>query len=685
MATPLNESQRAAVEHGEGPLLVLAGAGSGKTRVVTTRIARLVESGTPAWSIVAVTFTNKAAAEMRERVATLVGVKAAKELRVTTFHSFGLDLLSKEVAALGFRGGSFAVFDQADAMGLVRELLRTVDAGKRFDVASILGRISVAKNAFETAETWKPREGDEYDEIARELYPRYQAALRAYQAFDFDDLVTEAVLLLQRREDVRARVQAKIRALLVDEYQDTNASQLALVRLLVGPHRNVTVVGDDDQSIYAWRGADVRNILDFESHFPGAKVVKLEENYRSVGAVLDVANAVLAASQARRHGKILRAVRDVGAKVELVTCADPDIEAAFVVEGIADALSADSTLRRRDVAVLYRSNAQAEPIELALKEKGIAHRILGGQKFYERKEVKDLLAYLKVAITPVDEMALRRVINYPSRGIGEGALTKLAMYATARDLSMVQAVERAMAIDELPQPAVDGCRAFEKIIGDARRALTTGVPSHEVARRLAEAIDLKRDLMAASPGEAFARRWGNVEALFNILKRRDERGPADLSAVADFIRLLTLHTDAEEEQAQELVTLSTMHGAKGLEFRLVYLLGCEEGFLPHARTTDPKVTAVSPQDIEEERRLFYVGITRAKDRLVLTKTKVRALRGKLAPRTPSRFLASIPEELLAVRDVDRKPGPTSAQLAESASSFLAALQAGTIPPAPRRR
>ena len=680
MATPLNPSQQAAVEHGEGPLLVLAGAGSGKTRVVTTRIALMVERGIPAWSIVAVTFTNKAAAEMRERVASLVGPKAAKELRVTTFHSFGLDVLSKEVSALGFRGGAFAVFDQADAMGVVRELLRNVDAGKKFDVASILGRISVAKNAFETAETWTPRVGDEYDEIAREIFPRYVAALRAYQAFDFDDLVTEAVTLLKRRDDVRARWQAKIRALLVDEYQDTNASQLELVRLLCAHNSNVTVVGDDDQSIYAWRGADVRNILDFEHHFTGAKVVKLEENYRSVGAVLDVANAVLSKSQARRHGKVLRAVRPTGRKVEMVTCTDVDIEASVVVDGIADALASDPTLRRREIAVLYRSNAQAEPVEMALKERGIPHRIVGGQKFYERKEVKDLLSYLKVAITPHDEMALRRVINYPARGIGEGALSKLSSYATGRGLSLVQAVERAVAIEDLPRPAVDGCHAFETIIGDARKSLASGVASHEVARRIADAIDLRKDLMDASPGPAFARRWGNVEGIINVLKRRDERGPADLASVADFLRLLTLQTESEEEQQQEQVTLSTMHGAKGLEFQLVFLIGVEEGFLPHTRTTDPKVTAVSPQDIEEERRLFYVGITRAKDRLVMTRTKVRALRGKLVPRTPSRFLMDIPEDLLELRDVDKKAGPSSAQLADAASSFLAALEGGTLPP-----
>ncbi|HEU4539444.1 MAG TPA: UvrD-helicase domain-containing protein, partial [Polyangiaceae bacterium] len=304
MAPDLNPSQQAAVEHDQGPALVLAGAGSGKTRVVTTRIARLIERGAPPWSIVAMTFTNKAAEEMRERVAHLTGPKVAKQLKVTTFHSFGLDVLGAEAHAFGFRGGQFTIFDQADAMGAIREILRTVDAGRRFDVAAIQARISMAKNAFETAETWRPRPDDEYDEIAHAVYPRYLAALRSYQAFDFDDLVTETVHLLRRREDIRQRWQNKLRYLLVDEYQDTNASQFELVRMLVEGHNNVMVVGDDDQSIYAWRGADVRNILDFERHFAGARVIKLEENYRSRPPVLHVANAVLAKSQARRHGKV---------------------------------------------------------------------------------------------------------------------------------------------------------------------------------------------------------------------------------------------------------------------------------------------------------------------------------------------------------------------------------------------
>jgi DNA helicase-2/ATP-dependent DNA helicase PcrA len=671
----LNPSQRTAVLHEDGPMLVLAGAGSGKTRVVTRRIARLIARGVPPHTMVAVTFTNKAAAEMRERVAHLTGKKAADEMRIMTFHSFGLDLLSREARSLGLRNGSFVIFDQADCMATIREILRNTDAGKKFDIAAILGRISVAKNAFETEETWQPREGDEYDELARAVYPKYLAALRQFQAFDFDDLVTEAVGLLRRREDVRRRWQAKIRYLMVDEYQDTNASQLELVRLLAGDRHNVTVVGDDDQSIYAWRGADIRNILDFADHFPGAKVVKLEENYRSAAAILDVANAVLAQSQGKRFGKTLKATKMKGAPVEVVVCTDPDIEAAFITDQIQQAMAADKTLTFDEIAVLYRSNGQAEPIELTLKEQGIPHRIMGGQKFYERKEVKDLLAYLRVALSPDDEIAVRRVINYPSRGIGEAALSKLGYYATARDLSLWQAIERAQDIEDLAAPAVEGCRQFEQVVTQARQLLERGQPSHQVAKALCDRITLKDDLMAASPGEAFARRWRNVESILGVLQRRDERGPADLQAVNDFLRVLSLQTDKDDDEVRGSVTLSSIHGSKGLEWRLVFIAGVEEGYLPHSRTTDPKVNAVTPQDIEEERRLFYVAITRAREKLYLTRCKYRGVRGKPMPRAVSRFLQTVPPELVVEREVNIKPAPNFDNLAKGAASLLSALDA----------
>ena len=682
MATTLNPSQEAAASHREGPLLVLAGAGSGKTRVVTERMARLVEGGVPPWSIVAMTFTNKAAAEMKERVVSRVGAKIGGQVRVTTFHSFGLDFLSKEVRALGFRGESFTIFDQADATSAVREVMRNLDTGKKLDLAALLGRISVAKNAFEDETTWKTREGDEYDEVAKAIFPRYRAALRAFQAFDFDDLVTESVRLMQRREDIRDKWRAKIRYLMVDEYQDTNGSQLELVRCLVGEHRNVMVVGDDDQSIYAWRGADVRNILDFESHFAGARVVKLEENYRSIKSVLDVANAVLAKSSARRHGKVLRATRPQGPLVESVIAADGEVETEAIAEEVEKALASDGTLRPRDVAVLYRSNAQAEPIEIALRERGINAKVIGGQKFYERKEVKDLLAYLRVVLVKHDEIALRRVLNYPARGIGDTALERLSTYATAYDLTLLQAVERAMAIDDLPPAAIGGCTRFFDIITNCQKEFAAGVPSAEVARRLCETIALRDDIIAATPGEVAMRRVRNIDSILAVFARRDARGPSDLPAVAEFVRFLSLQTDGEEEEKEDVVTLSTMHGAKGLEFRFVCVAGLEEGLMPHSRTIDAKANDVISGEIEEERRLFYVAVTRAKDKLCLFRAKHRILRGKPAVRTPSRFLLEIPPELLTEREVVKKSNAAvQAQIVKGVSGLLDALDA---PGAPQR-
>src|SRR5882724_6325821 len=357
---PLNPAQREAVEHDTGPLLVLAGAGSGKTRVVTARIARLLDRGVLARSILAVTFTNKAAGEMKERVAGLVGDARAKELVVSTFHSFGLRVLTAETRALGLRNGQFTIFDEGDAVGTVREILRGFRDERRYDVPAILARISQAKSNLWEEQDLPDREGDEYDEITKLVFPKYRAALRGFSAFDFDDLVAEPVRLWNRRPGVLARWQERFRYVLVDEHQDTNHAQLEMVRLLSASHRNIAVVGDDDQSIYAWRGADVSNILEFETQFPGAKVVKLEQNYRSTSAVLSVANSVLAKTAAKRHTKILKATRGAGSIVTLVVTEDADLEAAFVADEIKRLAERGQSLN--EVAILYRSNRQSEPI-----------------------------------------------------------------------------------------------------------------------------------------------------------------------------------------------------------------------------------------------------------------------------------------------------------------------------------
>jgi ATP-dependent DNA helicase Rep len=681
----LNPSQRAAVEHDLGPLLVLAGAGSGKTRVVTQRIARLMERGVPARAILAMTFTNKAAAEMHERVVGLVGAKAAKDLHVSTFHRFGLMVLGAETEALGLRGGQFAIFDQADATGVVREILREMRTGKSYDVGAIIARISNAKNAFLAPEEWeeqqrKGRGLDDYDEIAMLVYPRYQAALRSFQAFDFDDLICEVVRLFQRREDVRRRWQMRYRYVIVDEYQDTNRAQLELTRLLGEEHRNVCVVGDDDQSIYAWRGADVRNILDFEEHFYGAKVIKLEHNYRSQKPILDVANAILARAGTKRHSKTLIATKEGGDKAQVVIAADPDVEASFIGAEAQRLLEREGA-RPKDIAVLYRSNLQAALIESALKERQIPIRMIGGQQFYERKEVKDLIAYLRLVLKPDDEMALRRIINYPARGIGDAAVAKLSAHATAKGVSLWTAVSRPHAVHELSPAAMEGCRQLVRLVEAMRTHLDAFSPS-SMARALATQIGLKEDIQAGSPSNnAAARRWGNVEGLLNVFARREEQGKGDRERFAEFLRLIALQRDSEEEAATDRVTLTTMHGAKGLEFPYVFVIGLEEGLMPHSRTIDERATDFTPGDgdaatsLDEERRLFYVAVTRARERLYLCRAKARGQRGKLVPRTPSRFLLEIPPELYDERNEEAPVAPELAKAKAGAAGVLAAILA----------
>ncbi len=677
----LNPAQNQAVEHQTGPLLVLAGAGSGKTRVITHRIARLIERGVPAQSIIALTFTNKAAAEMRERVTTVLretgGDKRRGGLPITicTFHAFGLQVLTKERQALG---GAFTIFDQGDALGAIKELLRHVKRGKNYDAQAILARISAAKNAFVGADDL-PDSDDEYDEITKLIYPRYRSALKQFRAFDFDDLVCEVARMWGERGDLLSRWQERFRFVLVDEYQDTNRAQLHMLKLLAGEHRNICVVGDDDQSIYAWRGADVRNILEFEEHFPGGTVVKLEQNYRSCAQILDVANAVISKRNDAKYRKTLFTMRLGGQPVEVIVAPTPDVEANFVAHEMRR-LMRDEAVRPKQMAVLYRSNSQAKLIEEVLRGEAIPHRVIGGQQFFERKEVKDLLSYLKLTINPNDEISLRRIINYPARGIGETSVERLALHALARGWTLWQAVERVDAIDEIPNAAREGCHQLEKIVMQTRRDLESAQkPANEAVRSLAERIQLRSDLEASSGSlQVAARRWGNIEGLIRTFARRDERlaagKEAETRGLSGFIQALTLNFD-EEETASDAATLSTLHGAKGLEFKVVFLIGCEEGLLPHSRTLDTRATDAAPQDIEEERRLFYVGITRAQSRLYLSRAKTRASRGKAVARTPSRFLMEIPANLIEEREVKAGAAMSSESLEEQANALLAALNA----------
>ena len=683
---PLNPAQKDAVEHHAGPMLVLAGAGSGKTRVITQRIARLVERGVPARSIVALTFTNKAAGEMAERIAHQMKAQgdgqAAKQLTICTFHSFGLQVLTRDRAAVG---GTFTIFDQGDCLAAVKDILGRMAASERkFDASAILARISNLKNAFLSPEAFEPRANDAYDDITKLVYPRYEAALRNFRAFDFDDLVCGVARLWQERPDILAKWRERFHFLLVDEYPDTNRSQLQVLRMLAEPHHNICVVGDDDQSIYAWRGADVRNILDFEEHFAGAKVVKLEQNYRSRKPVLDVANAVISKRPDVKHKKVLFTDRDGGTKVMLGVASTPEAEAAYIGREIFRLVKEEGR-RPKDFAILYRSNGQSAALEAALREQGVAHKVVGGQQFFERKEVKDVLAYLKLALNRQDEIALRRIVNYPPRGIGETSIERLTTHATAKGWTLWQAVERVDALDDITPSAREGCKQLEKQMSELRKMLLIDrMPASAAARSFAERIGFKAELDATSGSSLVAaRRWGNVEALLKTFGKREAREVAKgkdathEQALAAFLHALTLSFDDAEEGATDVVTLSTLHGSKGLEFDCVFFVGCEEGLIPHARTLDTKATDATPDasDVEEERRLFYVGVTRARERLTILRCKARVLRGKPMPRTPSRFLSDIPEELTDAFEVSDVSPMTADATNESANALLAALDA----------
>ncbi len=672
----LNRAQQSAVEHGSGPLLVLAGAGSGKTRVITHRIAKLIERGNHPSTIFAVSFTNKAAAEMGERMVPLIGKAACEKLWLSTFHSFGVRFLREESKRLGY-GTRFVIFDQGDALGLVREILRDLQVSDRsLDIPAVLQRISLWKNAFLRPEEVKTSTY-EYDEVAQQVYPIYQEQLANMHAVDFDDLVVAPARILQAHEDVREKWRARFRHLLVDEFQDTNRSQLELVRLLVGASKNVCVVGDDDQSIYGWRGAEVGNILDFERHFGGATIVKLEECYRCREPIIAVANAVISQSRGKRHEKQLRAVRGPGPKVRVVATPDAAEEAKLVTREIIQLAKGGPNspgqrlFRYGHCAVLYRSNTQGRLIEEELRIAGIPYRLYGGTQFFDRKEVKDVIAYLKVVDNERDELSLRRVLNVPTRGIGEATLKKVKAYAARRNLSFHRAL-RAAAIDgELSNQARRGVMSVFAAIDNARRALDAKQSLVQVTQGLLDETGLAASIAKDDSAQG-KRRRENLFFLLRAFERYEQKNKLTLNQL---LTQLTLRFENEEEGDKDnMVTLSSLHSAKGLEFEVVFLIGCVEGTMPHARTVDPKLTEAAPTDVDEERRLFYVGITRARELLYLTRPERKTLRGKVTPRIPSRFLEGFPDDAWETYRTEGEKELDPEEMAAKAREFLARLR-----------
>jgi DNA helicase-2/ATP-dependent DNA helicase PcrA len=670
----LNPPQREAVITTEGPLLVLAGAGSGKTRVITHRIAYLLEKKVPGTAILAVTFTNKAATEMKERLVHMAGAKAQR-VTVATFHAFGAEVLRADIDKLGWNR-KFAIADMGDQLSLVRRAMkdRRID-DRAFDARKVLTAISRAKNSGKPPEPKPEGMGDDYDLITYEVFPLYELGLRAQGAVDFDDLVVLPCRLFKEHPDVREKYQRRFRYLLVDEFQDTNKTQLDLLRLVTGEAGNVCAVGDDDQCIYSWRGAEVENILAFDSFFPGGKEVRLEQNYRSLGPILDCANAVIEKLPARKP-KRMWTDRTGGPRLKLVTAPSETEEARFVAHEIQKHIALG--VPPDEIAVLYRTNGQARPIEEALREKTIFYEVVGGSEFFDRREVKDVIAYFKVIANPADEISLMRIVNVPARGIGDVTMERLVARARKENVPLWDAMEKAASYEELPAGSAGKVEEFLTLVGQYRSLFNKGNLS-DVTRKLLEEIGFKEAASAQATSAASAdRKIKSVEHVLGSLERYQNReGPK--ANLLTYLNRLSLDTREEEDgPSDRRVTLMTLHSAKGLEYRVVFLIGVEEDLLPHSGMQG------EPPNPDEERRLCYVGITRAKETLYLSRAAARIKRGKELPRTPSRFLADLPPELIEEVKLDAAPtGPPT----EKEKNFFANLkeklkaQSGTGPKA----
>ncbi|HKT44859.1 MAG TPA: UvrD-helicase domain-containing protein, partial [Gaiellaceae bacterium] len=625
----LNPAQREAVLTTEGPLLVVAGAGSGKTRVLTRRIAHLLHAvGAKPPEILAITFTNKAAAEMRERLEDLVG-PPARACWVMTFHAACGRILRREAPRLGYRT-NFTIYDSADQLRLVKRCLEELDRDpKRFTPRGIHSQVSNAKNQLVGPAEYASRVSSFYDQTVADVYELYQQRLFSSNAVDFDDMLYLTVDVLERFPEAAERWQKAFRYILVDEYQDTNHAQYRLLQLLAEKSMNVFAVGDPDQSIYAFRGADIRNVLEFERDFPGARTIALEQNYRSTNSILESANAVIRHNRERKEKNLWSDLGD-GEPVRVVEVEDEHSEARYVAAEIA--LLVEQGYSGSEVAVFYRTNAQSRVLEDVLVRQGVAYQVIGGPRFYERAEVKHLVAYLQVIDNPYDSVSLVRIANRPRRGIGDSSLARLQAYADAQGISLWEATEfpEEAGVGAAPQKAV---RAFRTMIESCMSgALELEVP--ELIERVLERSGYVEALEAERTIEA----QGRIENLQELVGVAQEyQHTAEEPSLSGFLQEISLYSDQDAIRGDgSVVTLMTLHNAKGLEFRAVFMIGMEEGIFPHARS-------IEEQGIEEERRLCYVGMTRAKERLVLTHASQRSLWGSRSYNLPSRFLDELPD------------------------------------------
>ena len=654
----LNGPQREAVLCTEGPLLVLAGAGSGKTRVITHRIAHLVEDLNVApWQIMAITFTNKAAAEMRERLQSLIG-GGARGMWVSTFHSMCVRILRTDCERVGFAKG-FTIYDDSDSKRLVEQIMDELNIDKkRYPIPALRNRISQAKNDLQVAEVFAEKTSDQVGQVAARVYTRLQERLRQLNAFDFDDLLLYTWLLLKSHPDVLAAYQNRFRYLMVDEYQDTNHAQYVLTQLLAAAHKNIMVVGDDDQSIYSWRGADLRNILDFEKDYPEARVVKLEENYRSMGNILAAANAVIANNLTRKPKKLFTS-KPAGDKISVYSATDERDEGRWIASEIEH--QHGEGMSYNQIAVFYRTNAQSRMLEDMLMRAGVPYRLIGGTRFFDRAEIRDVMAYLNLVVNPANDVAAHRVINVPKRGIGKTTVEHIDYVARETGITFLQAAELCIADDQIRSATRKAIAEFVALIHEAQGYAGD---LRKVVEAIVDKAGLIRVLEAENSDDA-AGRIENIQELFGVVDEyaqthddadalfepptaedapeADDEPPVrtfQANSLPDFVEWVTLRTDMDTvAEDGEAITMMTIHAAKGLEFDCVFVAGMEESLFPHGNSSQDS------QGLEEERRLAYVAITRARKKLYLTNAFTRQIFGQSSANPPSRFIGEIPLEL----------------------------------------
>lgn len=652
----LNKEQIDAVQTINGPMLILAGAGSGKTKVLTCRIAHLLQQGVRPYRILAITFTNKAAAEMRERVDRMAGA-AARDVWLFTFHAFCARLLRYELENLNGYANNFAIYDTSDSKNLIKQVLKEMNLDeKRFPLPAIISNISNAKNALLLPDAYAREASGYYEQQVAKIYDAYQKKLQANNAVDFDDLLLLALRLLQENPAVREKYQRKFDYLMVDEYQDTNHAQYLLTKLLAAGHRNICVVGDADQSIYGWRGADIQNILDFEKDYPDAKLVKLEQNYRSTQVILDAANAVIDNNSGRKP-KNLWTANGNGSEIVYYQANDERDEARYVIENMQK-LQLNEGAKLGDMAVLYRTNAQSRVFEEMLIKSGIAYTMVGGTKFYERKEIKDALAYLRLIFNPSDSLSLLRIINVPRRGIGDATLARLQEHANATGQTLFEVVTNAA---DVPGLASRFAGKLDELSGLLFELM--GEAADVPVKQLLDDVLLKTGYLEELQSSKDPQDESRVENLKEMLSVTEDfavkcERNGEEPTLENFLADVALVADIDDaELGEDAVTLMTLHSAKGLEFPNVFLVGMEEGIFPHSRT----LMNDNDNEIEEERRLCYVGITRAEKHLFLSNARMRIVYGRPQYYTPSRFLQEVPRNLVHVikRQAPQRPAMTS--------------------------